>query len=346
MPLRKLLIYGGCHALVLRDLLAMLFPDDIAATLLVNFELIRLGQPFPYDRLREYNCVFYSPIENRGDYNTVHLAEACRVLGVDAFCFPWLEWHGYCPDAAKGHFKNRFQWRYVGLAAAASSYDDFESFVEWAIEAYPDDATIDTTFANSIAKLRGAEERHAMPIRVSDFILEHHRHSRLFLISDHPSLAVYIHVLLQILDLVGLDGDVRCAQLADGQQEPQWRWRTPIFPRVTQRLDLRFAGTCWIDDDVVPGRSLDLRSYLLLYYYGNSVILGPKEAALISPLPTNGGSRRVEPTTRLVADRLADRADDAHAGYRLIEVLSGGRMPVERNQCFEIDMSQWRTAWG
>lgn len=346
MPLRKLLIYGGCHALVLRDMLAALFPEDVKVTLLVNFELIRLGQPFPYERLPDFDCVLYSPIENKADYNTEHLVEACSSLSIEAFCFPWLEWHGYCPDAAKGNFKHRFQWRYVGLAAAASSFDDFEKYADWAIESYPDDTTIDTTFAKSIAILREAEDRYAMPIRVSDFILEHYRHSRLFLISDHPSLAIYIHVLLQILDLIGLEGAAGCAQLASRQEEPQWRWRAPIFPRVAARLGLRFAGTCWIDDEVVPGRSIDLRSYLRLYYYGTSVILGPIGAASISPLSTKVSNHAVEQTTRLVADHLTRRGDDDHAEYRLIEVLSGRSVPIDQNQHFSIDKNQWRTAWG
>lgn len=346
MPLRKLLIYGGCHALVMRDLLSTLFPNDVAVTLLVNFQMIQKGQPFPYDTLREFDCVFYSPIENKGDYNTTHVVAACQALGVDVFCFPWLEWHGYCPDAAKGYFKNRFQWRYVGLAAAASSFDSFDRFADWAMEAYPDDATIDATFASSIAVLRSAEERYAMPIRVSDFILDHHRHSRLFLISDHPSLMLYLHVVVQILELIGLDGAARCAQLASQQEEPQWRWRTPIFPRVAERLDLRFDDTCWVDDEVVPGCSLDLRTYLLLYYFGDSVILGPIEAASNSQVSTDGGTCRVEPKTRLVAERLAGCADDARAEYRLIKVLSGCRMSIDRNHRFEIEKNQWRTAWG
>ncbi len=345
MPLRKLLIYGGCHVLILRDLLDALVSDDVVATTLINFELIRGGQPFPYDRLRDYDCVFYSPIENKGDYNTSHLAAACRALGVDAFCFPWLEWHGYSPDVAKGDFKSRFQWRYVGLLEAAPTFGSFERFAEWAIEAYPDNATIDTTFTASIARLRAAEEQHATAVRVSDFILEHHTRSRLFLIPDHPSLSLYVHVLRQILYLVGIDGAARCDRLPERQEEPQWRWRTPIFPRVAKRLDLRFADARWVDDEIVPGGDLDLRSYLLLYYHSDSVILGPTDVASIAPLAAGDGCR-VDPATRLLAARLAQGGDGDRADYRLIDVLCGGEMPVDRGDCFRIDERHWRTAWG
>lgn len=344
MTLRKVLLYGGCHALVLRDLLTTVFGDRVAATLLVNFELIRTGVPFPYEELSRYDVVVYSPIENKGEYNTVHLVEACRAIGVEAIGFPWLEWHGYCPGASKGEFKNRFQWRYPALIEAASSFADFETFVEWAIECFPDDATIDAAFVGSTAMLRSAEDRHDMPIRVSDFILENHRKSRLFLISDHPSLALYLHVLRQLLALIGVADDGRLLERSvRDTEEPQWRWRTPILPRVAERLALRFADTAWIDDEIVPGRALDLRSFLLLYYHRGSVILGPIGSDT-SLRPVGGLERSVEPTTRLVADRLGDGS--SRDNYRLLEVLSGGAVPLERNQRFEIDDRQWRSAWG
>lgn len=346
MTLRKVLLYGGCHALVLRDLFLTHFADSVAATLLINFEIIREERPFPYEQLKDYDAVFYSPIENKGTYNTVYLAEACRTMGVEAFCFPWLEWHGYCPGATKGEFKNRFQWRYPALVEAAATFDDFQGFAEWAVEAFPDDTVIDACFSKSLMKLRQSEECHDMAIRVSDFIVEHHRESRLFLVSDHPSLAIYLHVLQQMLALLGMQGDSARDRLMGDEFEPQWRWRTPIFPRVADRLGLGFDDTCWVDDEVVPDRSLDLRSYLLLYYHSDSVILGPIGDAGIAPLPSDGAERRVEPSTRLVADRLRGHPDLARHQYRLLEVLSGGAMPLACDQRFEIDDRQWRSAWG
>lgn len=347
MTLRKVLLYGGCHALVLRDLLTTYFGDRVAATLLVNFELIRKGAPFPYEELRGYDIVVYSPIENKGEYNTDHLVEACRATGVEAICFPWLEWHGYCPGATKGEFKNRFQWRYPALIEAASAFASFEAFVDWAIEAFPDDATIEAAFVASTAMLRSAEDRHDMPIRVSGFILEHHRQSRLFLISDHPSLSLYLHVLRQLLALIGIvDDGLVCERTARSAQEPQWRWRTPILPRVARRLALRFADMDWIDDEIVPGRTLDLRSYLLLYYHRGSVILGPIGDAETSLRSADGSERTVEPSIRLVADRLRDCTAPPRHGYRLLEELSGGAVPLERDLRFEIDDRQWRSAWG
>ena len=345
MSLRKVLLYGGCHALVLRDLFTSIFADKVTATLLVNFDLIRSGRSFPYDQLSDYDVVFYSPIENKGDYNTEHVVEASRAAGVAAFCFPWLEWHAYCPGAIKGDFKNRFQWRYQDLAEIASSFSDFDDFVGYVSEDYPSDQVIDENFTRSLARLRESEERHSMAIRVSDFILDNYRLSRLFLISDHPSLTLYAHVLQQMLRSLDIEAADRCAGLPGTREEPQWRWRTPIFPRVARRLGLQFSDTRWVDDEIVPGRNLDLRSYLLLYYHGDSVILGPIADASIMPLGF-GRERPVEVTTRLIADPLTIRDRDFRSEYRLVGVLSGEVIPVERQQRFQIDSRQWRYAWG
>ena len=44
----KLLLYGGCHALRLRDHIHAGCPGEVACTLIVHFDLIRSGAPFPY----------------------------------------------------------------------------------------------------------------------------------------------------------------------------------------------------------------------------------------------------------------------------------------------------------
>ena len=95
-----------------------------------------------------------------------------------------------------------------------------------------------------------------------------------------------------------------------------------------------------------PGRSLDLRSYLLLYFHSDSVILGPIGDAGLSSLLADGAERPVEPTTRLVADRHRSHPDQTRDQYRLPEVLSGETMPLERDQRFGIDNRRWRSAWG
>ena len=319
------LLYGGCHALVLRDYLEAACPGEIACTLIVNFELIRSGAPFPYDALRGFDAVVYSPIENKGAYNTSHLDDACRRLGLLAIRYPWLEWHGYCPGAAKGTFAGRVQWFYPALAAEAAGFaGSFEAFCDQVIACFPDDRTIDACLETSTAHLRAAEQRHDTSFSVCAHILAGYRAQQLFLVPDHPGRQLYGAVLLRILERLGMapaDAVRRLARLPPG--EPQGRWRTPIFPRVAQRLGLAFADGGWVDDEAVPGRAVDLRTYLRFYFHPGSTVLAPR------------GEVR-DPALRVLAQPLEE-------GYLMLDVLAGaaaGALPGCR-----VASAQWRAAW-
>ena len=147
------MLYGGCHAQVMRDYFVNAYdPSDVEVDLVVNFELIRSGEPFPAARLAKCDALVYSPIENKGAYNTAALKDQCRGAGKLDICFPWLEWHGYNPGATKGLFKSRHQWFYPDLIALAESFDEFESFRDYVIEHYP--ATRSST-VSSACRLSG-----------------------------------------------------------------------------------------------------------------------------------------------------------------------------------------------
>ena len=341
MSVLKILLYGGCHALVLRDLFEDVVDQNVVEiSLLINFHLISSGQPFPYERLEWCDVLIYSPIENKGDYNTDLLLERCQAAQVQALCFPWMEWHGYCPGAFKGVFKGRFQWYYPKLAELAEQFDRFGSFVDYVFAHFPSDDVIDRSVARSSGKLASSEDRHNMPIRIADFIKASFRDSRLFLISDHPSLTLYLHVLGQIFDHLGLPRlrEPSCV-------EPQWRWRTPIFPRVAERLGLRFTDTSWVDDELVPGCTSSIESYLSLYFHKDSVILGPLDApesifgTELLPQRTPVGR-----TTRIVASPLT-KSDGRYGEYVCLETLSGPEIALEPDTRFAIDTSQWRSTW-
>ncbi len=270
----KILLYGGCHAQVLRDYLQLAFSDEIDCSLIINFELIRSGAPFPAETLGRYDHVVFSPIENKGDYNTNHLVDLCRRLGIATICFPWMEWHGYCPGAVKGTFKNRFGWFYPSLVERASAFKgDLDDFHDEIVANFPDHETIDRVMDVSTAHLRAAEQRWDMPFSLADTILAEFKNSRLFLVSDHPSRFCYLQLLQSILEMAGFDRSEilkRFATIPLG--EPQEHWRTPIFPRVARRLDLRFEDVTWRDDDVPSGSRPSLRDYLSLYHYRGSVV--------------------------------------------------------------------------
>ena len=274
----KIMLYGGCHAQIMRDFFVSAYDTaEIEVDLLINFELIASGRPFPFGRLDACDVLIYSPIENKGAYNTSLVEAHCRTTDTQAICFPWLEWHGYCPGAVKGPFKSRHQWYYPDLLQIAADFDEFAAFFEHVVSSYPSDDVIDRTFLLSSEKLVAAEQRHDMQVRLSDCIEENYRSSRLFLISDHPSRVVYAHVLRQIMAILKLP--FREDALVG---EPQWQCRTPIFPRVAQRLGLAFDDREWADDLLLPGRLSGLETYLNLYFHGAGVVLAPMGAYRIA----------------------------------------------------------------
>ena len=338
----KILLYGGCHALVLRDLFETLFDSaDVELQLLINFHLIASAQPFPYERLNWCDVFIYSPIENKGEYNTDLLLERCHASDATPLCFPWMEWHGYCPGAVKGVFKGRFQWYYPALIALAERFERFGPFMDHVVANFPANDVIDQTFAVSGGKLASSEARHEMPVRISGFIETFYRSSRLFMISDHPSLILYLHVLDQISERVGLR---RRHELQ--RDEPQWRWRTPILPKVAERLRLSFTDTGWVDDELIPNRTLSLETYLGLYFHQDSVILGPvDDADLRIGRTTRPVKASTDPSTRIVASPLA-REDCGHLDrYLCRETLSGPEIVLPPNAEFEIDKRKWRSTW-
>ena len=265
----RVLLYGGCHAQVLRDYLESAFSDEVACTLIINFELIRAGAPFPFDTLGGYDLVVFSPIENKGGYNTIHLADACQRLKVAAICFPWMEWHGYCPGATEGPFMGRLQWCYPSLVERAATFaGSFADFCEEVVATFPDDDTIDRVVSVSTMHLRAAERRWNMTFSLADAISANLRVSRLFIVSDHPSRFCYLELLQSILAQAGFDQSTVLARLERiPPGEPQGHWSLPIFPKVTRRLALSFEAETWCDEDRVPDRTLNLRDYLSLYYH-------------------------------------------------------------------------------
>ncbi len=265
--LRKILLYGGCHALVLRDYLNAVFGDRFDCALIVNFELIASRAPFPYASLAAYDAVLFSPIENTAGYETNELVAACKRHGIPAIGFPWLEWHGYFPGAVKGRFRGHFRWHYPELLdRAAVHHGSLDDFCEAVIDGFPDDAAIDAASELSMAHVRAAEVRNDIAPVLSTAIARDFREHRLFLVPDHPGRRLYIELLGSLLPRLGVEVEEAQARfLAPPPIEPQWRWRMPIFPRVARRLALAFADTGWVDDDIHPGLLLGLRDYLAQY---------------------------------------------------------------------------------
>ena len=332
-------------------LIQSLAADEWSLTLLINFQLIASGQPFPYETLAHYDFVIFSPIENKGCYNTSELRRHCLSVGCRTISFPWLEWHGYCPGAQKGFFKGRFQWHYPQLMTLAAEFSSLEHFHDHVLAKVPNDQTIMFTVELSTGMIRSAEMRNETDVRVADFITDRFRSSRLFMISDHPSLLLYRHVLDQILDAMDIPSVVDATIFID---EPQWHVRTPILPRVANYLGLDFQDTEWFDHDLLPGLKVGLRTYLALYYHSDSVIMAPRTQAdlfetghgITHGVPISGQTRLIaKPVRERLAcdDRAAERMADVETleEYELLESLPGGMPALPSSGRFAIRPEEW-----
>ena len=260
----KLLVYGGCHALIIKRFIDELGPPGRhEVDLLVNFQVIASGAPFPYERLRDYDAVVYSPVENRGSYNTSGLDAACAEAGVPAIRFPWLEWHGYAPTADKDGFWGHRGWFFPGLVALARDFDEPGAFIAHARRSFPSGEAVRDAVERSTARLVEGERRVGCEIRVSDFILDGFRDRRMFLIPDHPSLHLYRHLLEQLEDLLGTR---LVASWPRDLPEPQPEARTPILPRVAAVTGLSFRDPSW-RCETQPLAAMDLEAFLALHFH-------------------------------------------------------------------------------
>ena len=326
----KLLVYGGCHALIIKRMIDELGPDGRhEVDLLINFELVGSGKPFPYETLKSYDAVVYSPVENKGTYNTVHLDEACAAAGVQAVRFPWLEWHGYAPGADKDVFWSHRGWFFPGLIELAARQPSFDAFARAVRQDFPGDEGIASSFAYTTAKLTQQEERVGCEIRVSDFILDGFRDRRMFLIPDHPSLHLYRHVFEQMERLLGAS---LIASWPADLPEPQPEARTPILPRVAAAARLAFQDTTW-RCDAQPMRTMGLDAFLALHFELGQARADagerPGELALATAVrgtclssterePTRSGWLPLSAFTQL----LLRRGGAAPRGYFQAEILS------------------------
>jgi hypothetical protein len=84
----KLLIYGGCHASAIKFILDKYSLCDVVVDTLVNYRLISTREPFPFDRLLQYDFVLFNPILNRAEYNTTLVEDHCRAKGIRFFKYP------------------------------------------------------------------------------------------------------------------------------------------------------------------------------------------------------------------------------------------------------------------
>lgn len=337
----KILFYGGCHAIIMRHRFNEFVRQPIEADCLVNFQLIASGRPFPYEELTRYDCIVFSPIENKGEYNTDGLVEYCLRAGIQTVSYPWLEWHGYCPTATKGDFLGHVQWFYPDLLRRSAEFGIFSDFVESVIDAFPDDRAIDDIKEKSSAHLAAMEERNKTDVRISPFIRNEFRKSRLFLISDHPSTTLYLRVMAELANAMDVDFDEERGNVEDYAQQWQWEERTPIFPRVKERLGLQFDDPTWRSNSKFPGATLSLEKYLRLYFHYAGEIATSRNATFLMPRASAAHAQPVDAGVRFVVDRVAMSEARGLQCVKIIANLEGEIIEPAGDHEFFINAEDW-----
>jgi len=214
-------------------------------TALQNYELIGSGTPFPFDRLTSLDAVVYSPIRNKGEWNTSILQEKCDALGVRTVSYPWLQWNGYFPDV--GDAPAPHHWTYNRLAQMAQSGATLDEMRDLARD--PDGFDPINYLEYAFKAL--SEHESDLDFQIGEFIRRHYQEHRLFWTPDHPTLALYAHVQKRIAQQLGIwiNGFAR-------HDEPHSD-ALIILPGVEQSLGLKFEGPVYRLEGATTPADLD-----------------------------------------------------------------------------------------
>jgi len=249
----KVLIYGGCHAGILAHKLGQFAKGNHRFDSLRNYELIDRREPFPYDRLRGYDAVVYSPVRNKDEWNTSHLLERCAKLGLQAISYPWLQWNGYFTNVTKPTDLPPHVWCLQGLLdllASDASIDTLRQEVEVGLR-FREAARPYSDY--SFEALRGHEAD--CDIQIAPFIVANFQRVRLFATPDHPTSTLYAYVCREIAARLGIRISLP-PTLAEPHQDI-----FPILPAIARSLGLQFDSTNYMIEDPKIG-PLALHDYL------------------------------------------------------------------------------------
>ncbi|QRM35615.1 WcbI family polysaccharide biosynthesis putative acetyltransferase [Microvirga sp. VF16] len=314
----KVLFYGGCHAGVLRRAFERFAPEGHTFDHITNFTLIASRKPFPYDYAATFDAVVYSPIANKGDYNTDRLKAFCEANGIQTVCFPWLQWNGYFPGCIQGQLLGFKGWIYPQLFDLMAEMP-FDLAYDMLLRATFLGDTVHSALERTTEHLVAHETTMETDFRVSDFILQHYKRSRLFLTPNHPSTTLYKYVAWRIAEHLGISLD---KGFFTSGSELQPEKRVPILPGVADQLGLEFCDSDFEDRENLPRRVFSLREYLTLYADRAARLLRARTHTFIKSQPGLAAGLSVE-------DKVACRPTDFLVTKGLQWPMKAQDMPVE-----------------
>jgi hypothetical protein len=276
----KILIYGGCHATALKRILDKYSLSELSVDTLINFRMIATKAAFPYADLKNYDLVLFNPILNRGEYNSTHIEDHCKLHGIRFFKYPWLQWGGYWPEPKKRNWGNSSEWglfflkkhmaRYSSLPDGKSQESDFESYYESLFEGSSFDSIMDSEIEKTTKQLVQRELDGGADFKISKYIIENFDKKQLFLTPDHPSTELYKYIVKVISEAIHIRID---PSFYSSNIEIQEGIRTPILPGVSVALSLNFSGADWCNNEFLGDSSYSLRDFAKTTFPGTPVFL-------------------------------------------------------------------------
>lgn len=294
----RVLFYGGCHAGVMHQVFARHCQEPgFIGTYIVNYQLIDKAADFPYHILSNFDAIVYSPILNKGPFNTSFLEERCDAIGLKRVSYPWLQWAGYHTGAEK---RPPVDWMYPAFVRARREHATFASFKAWALNDATTPEAVHAYLDHTTRHLREHEDRGAPDIRVSDYILDNYRAKRLFVTPDHPSTELYKHVFRSVAEKLGVTMDPAMDDIAVEFHDDHL---LPIMPVVAKTLGLDFRAGDFGFVNTLGRRWYSYTEMLEIFYYADQGVelLSPEYGA---PVIVDGHSIEITAKQLIFARQL------------------------------------------
>lgn len=267
----KVLVYGGCHASAIKKILDTSQQKDLSVDVLVNFSVIASAKGFPYELLKGYDFVIFNPILNKGDYNTVFLEEFCKLNAIRYLKYPWLQWGGYFPVPKKRLWGDMPEWGLSYLTDLSNKVilENPNRSVDFQFEIFYESLFKSENFSFMESELEKTtdilierENIGQVDFKISDFILKNYRNKQLFLTPDHGANFLYVFVIKQICDFLGIPTKISNSLLLEVQEGI----RIPILPGVKEALRLNFQSSEYYNKEICRNGRMPLRDFAMTYF--------------------------------------------------------------------------------
>lgn len=274
----RLLIYGGCHANAIKRILTNFADQDLHVDVLINYKLIASKKNFPYDKLKGYDYVIFNPIQNKSDYNTIHIEKYCNLKNIRFYKYPWIQWGGYWPLPKKRFWGPRKEWSLFYVKRMIDEYihnnnikskKDVESFANCLFDEKNFDQIMAVEIEKTTEKLIYNEEQGGVDLNISDFIVENYKQHQLFLTPDHASTFLYKYIVKKLTSDLCISIKSSFYNELDEIQEGV---RLPILPGVKDAIGLSFSQDFYYNKDLFGNIKLPISTYAKTHFEQSQIV--------------------------------------------------------------------------